>query len=138
MKSAPQSDSLVMRLLLHVYSLLESWAKKKIRIGAELFDSTDVSRIGNTGSPFRSSTRASFAAHHDVPAVVQGHELVGRHCTVLVYLEPLFLFIRDPTAYGYRKELCTHVQPSGNNLLHNALTDKIRRYVRAQGDFDIN
>lgn len=127
MKSAPLSDNLMMRLLLHVDSLLESWAKKKkIRIGAELFDSTDVSRIGNTGSPFRSSTRASFAAHHDVPAVVQGHGLVGRHCTVLVYLEPLFLIFRAPSAYGYRKDLCTHVQPSGNNLLHNALTDKGR------------
>lgn len=88
--------------------------------------------------PFRSSTRASFAAHHDVPAVVQGHGLVARHCTVLVYLEPLFLIIRDPSAYGYRKELCTHVQPSGNNPLHNPLTDKGRIYVRAQGDLDIN
>lgn len=111
--------------------------EKKPCIGAELFDSTDVSRIGNTGSPFRSSTRASFAAHHDVPAVVQGHGLIGRHCTVLVYLEPLFLIVRDPRVYGYRKDLCTHVQPSGNNLLRNALTDKCRIDMRAQGDLDI-
>lgn len=128
-----------MRLLLHVYPSLESWVMKEEPV-LKLSSSTPPVQavLGIQDCLSGLPLDLLFAAHHDVPAVARGHGLVGRHCTVLVYLEPLFLMIRDPSAYGYRKELFTHFQPSENKLLRNALTDKGRICVRAEGDLDIN